>query len=68
MKTDGRDYEYEFGDDMTYVASQCNRFTRRNDINAFNMMDYQSCENCRHLSADNTCILKNEGYIQRYQG
>lgn len=62
-----RDYEYEFGEDMTYVASHCSRFTRRNDVNAFNMTNYQSCENCRHMTADNTCVLGSSGHIQRYQ-
>ncbi|MBR0598058.1 hypothetical protein [Sinanaerobacter chloroacetimidivorans] len=45
-------------DEMLSVAAHCSRFSRRHDVNAFNMMDYQSCENCRHLTADNQCVAK----------
>lgn len=68
MNRNDRNDAYEFGDDMTYAASHCSRFTRRNDINAFNMANYQSCENCRHMTADNTCIVKQDGGIPKYQG
>lgn len=67
-KRNDRDYDYEFGEDMTYAASHCSRFTRRNDVNAFNMTNYQSCENCRHMTADNNCVLGRNSHIQRYQG
>lgn len=49
---------YDQSDDMSVAASHCSRFSRRHDVNSFNMMDYQSCENCRHLTADNQCISK----------
>jgi hypothetical protein len=50
------DNHYDRNDEMLSVASHCRRFARRSDVNSFNMMDYQSCENCRHLTADNQCI------------
>ncbi|MGI6730354.1 MAG: hypothetical protein ACOX5F_00440 [Anaerovoracaceae bacterium] len=50
------DNYYDRNDEMLNVASHCSRFARRSDVNSFNMMDYQSCENCRHLTADNQCI------------
>ena len=43
-------------DEMVTAAAHCSRFSRRQDVNSFNMMDYQSCENCRHLTADDQCI------------
>jgi len=49
---------YDQNDDMSIAASNCSRFSRRHDVSSFNMMDYQSCENCRHLTADNQCIEK----------
>ena len=61
MDKNYRDYDYEFGDDMNVTASQCSRFTRRHDINTFNMPDYQSCENCRHMTPDSRCIVKERG-------
>lgn len=51
-------YDYDPGEDMSYVSSHCSRFSRRHDVDMFNMTDYQSCENCRHMAADNQCILK----------
>lgn len=47
---------HDLNDEMLTVASHCNRFSRRNDVNSFNMIDYQSCENCRHLTADDQCV------------
>lgn len=47
--------EYDMGDQMLAVAAHCSRFSRRRDITAFNMADYRSCENCRHLGADSQC-------------
>lgn len=49
---------YDQNDEMLNVASQCSRFSRRHDVNSFNMIDYQSCENCSHMTADNQCIHK----------
>ena len=49
---------YDQNDEMCTAASHCSRFSRRHDVNSFNMMDYQSCENCRHLTADNQCITE----------
>ena len=56
-----RDYDFEFGDDMSVTASHCSRFTRRNDLDMFNMTDYQSCENCRHMTPDHRCIIREKG-------
>lgn len=50
-------------DDMTTYASHCSRFSRRGDFDVFNMSTYQSCENCRHLSADNQCVVKAQNRI-----
>lgn len=44
--------------EMMTIASHCRRFSRRGDFDVFNMSTYQSCENCRHLSADNQCTMK----------
>lgn len=52
------DNYYDRNDEMLNVAAHCSRFERRRDVNSFNMMDYQSCENCRHLTADNQCMTK----------
>ncbi len=49
--------------DMTIANSCCNRFSRRTDVNMFNMMDYTSCENCRHLGADNRCIVGQQQFF-----
>lgn len=62
MDKNYRDYDYEFGEDMAVTASHCSRFSRRTDVNAFNMTDYQSCENCRHMTADSKCIVKQKGH------
>lgn len=57
MKRIGEFYQEESqGDDMMTIASHCSRFSRRHDFDTFNMSTYQSCENCRHLSADSECI------------
>lgn len=59
------DRDYEPSDEMMSVASQCSHFSRRRDVNSFNMTDYQSCENCRHMTADYQCELKMDNRIQR---
>jgi hypothetical protein len=41
--------------DLMEVYTPCSRFTRRFDFDTFNMGDYQSCENCRHLDHDDRC-------------
>lgn len=53
------------GDEMLTVASTCSRFARRRDVNSFNMTDYQSCENCRHMTADNQCTMRMDTVIPR---
>lgn len=58
FSTYSNNYDYDPGDDMSYAACHCHRFSRRQDVDVFNMTDYQSCENCRHLTADNQCIVK----------
>lgn len=50
-------------EEMETYASHCRRFSRRGDFDVFNMSTYQSCENCRHLSADDQCILKAQNSI-----
>lgn len=57
--------DYDPSDEMLSVASHCSRFSRRRDVNSFNMTDYQSCENCRHMTADNQCVLKMDNSIPR---
>ena len=52
------DYYSDINDEMVHAASQCSRFSRRNDVTSFNMIDYQSCENCRHLTADGQCMAE----------
>jgi len=63
MKVRNNYYEdyHDLNDEMLTATSQCSRFSRRNDVNSFNMIDYQSCENCRHLTADDRCILNMQG-------
>ncbi len=51
-------------DDMSSPASNCSRFERRHDFNTFNMSNYMSCENCRHFSADNKCIVRADTHIR----
>ncbi|QHI72656.1 hypothetical protein [Aminipila terrae] len=48
----------DYYDDMSNPVSNCSRFERRHDFSTFNMSDYMSCENCRHLSSDNKCIAR----------
>lgn len=55
---DDRYDDYDPNEEMLSVASHCSRFSRRRDVNSFNMSNYQSCDNCRHMSADNQCIMK----------
>ena len=50
-------YSNEGFDDMMHPVSRCRRFERRYDFSTFNMSDYTSCENCRHFSADNRCMV-----------
>lgn len=52
---------YDNDQDFYATSSYCSRFTRRGDMTVFNMSDYQSCENCRHMTADNQCLLKMQG-------
>jgi len=59
------DSDYDLNDEMLSVASHCSRFSRRRDVNSFNMTDYQSCENCRHMSPDNQCVLKLDNTIPK---
>lgn len=57
--------DYDRNDDMTITSATCSRFSRRHDVNAFNMMNYQSCENCRHLTADGECAQR---MLHRFSG
>lgn len=59
------DHEYDQSDEMLTVASQCSRFSRRRDVNSFNMTDYQTCENCTHMTADNQCALRLDSRLPR---
>lgn len=45
-------------DGLAMFSSHCRGFSRRHDFDTFSMSTYQTCENCRHLSADNTCMMK----------
>lgn len=40
------------------VSTPCSRFERRYDFDAFSMADYQSCENCRFLGAEDRCMQR----------
>ena len=51
------------GNEMMTIASHCRRFSRRGDFDVFNMSTYRSCENCRHLSADNRCSMRGQDHI-----
>lgn len=51
------DRDFEFGDDMLSPIVDCRNFARRRDVNSFNMTNYLSCENCRHMTADNRCTI-----------
>lgn len=59
------DSDYDPSDEMLTVASQCSKFSRRRDVNTFNMTNYQSCENCRHLTADNQCAARMDTSIYK---
>lgn len=59
------DSDYDPSDEMLTVASQCSKFSRRRDVNSFNMTNYQSCENCRHLTADNQCAVRMDTSIYK---
>lgn len=57
----------DFNDEMSRPNTNCSRFERRHDFSTFNMADYSSCENCRHMSADNRCIVSADTYIGRME-
>ncbi|WP_027399486.1 hypothetical protein [Anaerovorax odorimutans] len=61
------DNDYDRNEDMSITASHCSRFSRRHDVNTFNMTNYQSCENCRHLTADNQCAAKMQNTISNIE-
>jgi len=48
----------ETNDGMMSISSHCSKFSKRHDVNVFNMIDYQTCENCTHMTDDNRCIVK----------
>ena len=48
-------------------SSHCSRFSRRNDLNVFNMTNYMSCENCRHNTHDSRCIAKMDNSIRSFE-
>ena len=54
---------YDDGAAMNFRASHCNRFSRRGDMSVFNMSDYQSCENCRHMTADQRCVVNMDSHF-----
>lgn len=62
-----RNFYKDSGDGGAFetYASHCGRFSRRHDFDAFSMSTYQTCENCRHLSADDRCMAgrQNAGMI-----
>lgn len=56
--TDYREEDYyDSADELYRRASHCSRFTRRGDMTVFSMGEYQSCENCRHLTAEGQCLV-----------
>lgn len=55
--------EDRYGNNMMAVTAHCSRFSRRYDFDTFNMSTYQSCENCRHLSPENQCVVKAQNQI-----
>ena len=59
--------EDDRGEEMATYASHCRNFSRRGDFDVFNMSTYQSCENCRHLSADNQCVVKAQNHILPFE-
>ena len=59
--------EDDRSEQMQTYASHCRRFSRRSDFDVFNMTTYQSCENCRHLSADNQCSVKAQNRILPFE-
>ncbi len=58
------DRDYDFGDDMLNPMTECRRFSRRRDVSSFNMTNYMSCENCRHMTADYRCSLGMDAVLQ----
>lgn len=64
MRRSGDFYEeYDYGDDLMNISAHCSRFSRRHDFDTFNMSTYQSCENCRHMSANDQCVMKMQNTI-----
>jgi hypothetical protein len=47
-------------------SSHCSRFSRRNDLNVFNMTNYMSCENCSHNTHDNRCIARDDVFSKNF--
>ncbi len=56
-------YDDDYYNDMSNPVSNCSRFERRHDFSTFNMSNYMSCENCRHFSADNKCIVRADTHM-----
>lgn len=59
-----------YGDHMNgnmSVSAHCSRFSRRQDFDMFNMSTYQSCENCRHMSEHNVCVVKAQKDINSFE-
>lgn len=56
---DNRGIPDDYGDDMLQAATDCRHFSKRNDMNSFNMINYESCENCSHFTSDYTCGYRN---------
>lgn len=52
---------YTDQEELYSAASRCKNFRGRGDVTAFNMIDYQSCENCRYMTADNRCAHRKSG-------
>lgn len=48
---------YDSGDELYHQASHCSRFARRGDMTVFSVGEYQSCENCRHMTAEGRCLM-----------
>ena len=51
-----------YSNQMMSAATNCSRFTKRGDVDMFNMTDYRSCENCRHMSEDNRCVIEDNSH------
>lgn len=68
MTVDSRWYDDYDSSDMEVVASNCHHFSPRNDVSSFNMINYQSCENCNRLTAENECIYNRGNRSRGYAG